>query len=622
MCGIAGVYYFNASGEISSEKLNNVNKAMKHRGPDGEGVFIAPGVALSHVRLSIIDTSTAAKQPMQNSSGRFTISFNGEIFNYQLLRTKLAEQGNTFKTNSDTEVLLQLFEKHGKEMLPMLNGFFAFAIYDREEHSIFIARDRFGEKPLYYCMNEENKMICFSSELRNVIHLMPHSPSLNEEALHEYLHYNYIPAPLTICNGIQKLIPGTFLEIKHGNIVHEKFYVLKNNPVKHPQANAIAHQLEEKTKLAVERRMVSDVPVGAFLSGGVDSSIVSALAVKLNPDIETFSLGFKANHFFDESNYAEQVARHIGTNHHSIYVHEDDLLQNVTELIELTDEPFADSSSIALYSLCKSLKGKYKVMLSGDGADEIFGGYNKHIAEINIRQKNFKNRLIKNLGWSAGWLPQSRNSKWGNKARQLIKYSKGLKLNAQQRYQYLAGFNPDEKYGDLLLVNPVYRKPVHADSSDDFNVYLMNDVELVLTNDMLYKVDSCSMYNSVEVRSPFLDHELIEFAFTIPAELKTDTSQGKIILKKAFEKYLPHEILYRPKHGFEVPLQQWLRGPLKSLVTDKYLNARFIHDQSLFNPDSIERLKKKLFSRNPGDAHATVWALMLFQSFWIKNLKR
>lgn len=616
MCGISGVYLRDSVKEINHNMFEHAVKLLSHRGPEHCGIHQGPGIALGHTRLSIIDTSAAANQPFLLPDGSKIMVFNGEIFNYRQLAKSLTEKGVQLRTSSDTEVLLHLLSEHGIEALQQVKGFFAFAFYDKQKHELLLARDRYGEKPLFYHLDPQKGDLYFGSELKAVTPFV-NNKEVNFDALKLLLQLTYIPAPLTIFKGVNKLEPGSFLRISRTGVQLEKYYHL---PVKKASVTNEKEALEgivQRVKTAVESRMVADVPVAGFLSGGIDSGIVSALAHRLNPAYETFSLGFSGEKVFDETADAEFTARHFGIRHHSVKLSENELLENVEEWLNTIDEPFGDSSAIALYSLCKMVKGKYKVVLSGDGADEVFGGYNKHYALMLSQQKNMYGSVVKNAGFLHHLLPKSRGSKWGNKGRQLEKMHRVFKKDAFERYWYLASF--DHGFSDKLLrhgttgsFKQALRKKVDP---KDMNDYLRLDMELVLPGDMLYKVDMASMLNAVEVRSPFMDHELVEYAFSIDAGLKLKNGTQKYLLKTAFSDLLPAQMLQKPKHGFEVPLQKWLTGPLKHHV-DRYLSPAFVREQQIFEADAVSLLLRKLNSSSPGDSAALVWTLLQFQKTW------
>ena len=441
MCGINGVYFGDSSKEINCTLFELSLKSMAYRGPDYCGTWIGKGIGLGHNRLSIIDVSEAGNQPFFSADKKHAIVFNGEIFNYRELKKELESEGERFISHSDTEVLLKLLIRQGMKALNKLNGFFAFAFYDLEKHELLLVRDRFGEKPLFYAAGAHAKTVFFGSELKAIVPFLSEK-KLNQTALRLLLHLSYIPAPHTIVEGIQKLEPGGYVMASSREIKTGKWYELTQGmDYETVTQQEIDHTIRQLVENAVARRMVADVPVAGFLSGGIDSTLVSALAKKLNPSYETFSLGFTGNNFIDESDDAVFAAKQWGIHHHVIKLTEPELLANVEELLTLNDEPFGDSSRIALYSLCKKIKGRFKVIMSGDGADEVFAGYHKHYALYRAGKKNVTNALVRVGGGLHHVLPKSRNNPLSNKFRQLEKMYNALRRNDFERYWFLAGFN-------------------------------------------------------------------------------------------------------------------------------------------------------------------------------------
>ena len=630
MCGITGIVAFNDNGKRFFDKIENSVQTLSKRGPDANGIFRHNNITLAHARLSVIDTSEAANQPFSDPSGRYTIIYNGEFYNYKEHRKALENEGTQFRTTSDTEVLLHLYIKEKEKCLEKINGFFAFAIYDKEEETLFIARDRFGIKPLLI-YRDEDKLI-FASEMKALL-AFGIAKKMDETSLYTYLQLNYIPAPHTILEGVKKMETGNYLklEIRNQKLETRNYYQI---PSKHPasgiQYEEAQKQLIELLEKSVQDRLMSDVPLGCFLSGGIDSSVITALATRHTKNLNTFSIGYSDEPFFDETKYAELVAKKYSTNHTVFRLSNDDLFENLHKVLNYIDEPFADSSAIAVNILSQHTRKQVTVALSGDGGDELFAGYNKHMAEWKARNSGMAEHLIK--AGSPIWknLPQSRNTKFGNLARQLSRFSDGMKLSAKERYWRWATFLNEKEVDDFLTSNFTnyhieYQKRKsdilqHIDEKGDFNEVLYTDMNLVLQNDMLTKVDSMSMANSLEVRVPFLDHSVVSFAFSLPSKFKINGHIKKRILQDAFRSMLPEEIYNRPKHGFEVPLLKWFQTELKSTITDDLLEDNFIKEQGIFNVGATKTLKHKLFSKNPGDSHATIWALIVFQNWWKKYI--
>ena len=642
MCGIVGII---SSNQKELSKIATAIRTLSKRGPDNRSTVKFENLSLGHARLSIIDTSKSANQPFTDVSGRYTIVFNGEIYNYQELKQELVETGISFISNSDTEVLLYLYIKYGKESLDKLNGFFAFSIFDKQDNSLFVARDRMGIKPLLYYFDGEK--FIFASELKAIL-TFNIKKDIDKISLFNYLQFNYIPTHNSIIEGVKKLKPGHFIFIENINKlpkeINEKlYYEIPSNQEVTIHTSAMNYEksqdmLRNLLDDAVQKRLVSDVPVGTFLSGGVDSSIISLLAKKHKSDLQTFSIGFKDEPFFDETIYANAVAKKIGTQHHVFSLTNNDLYEDLDNILDYIDEPFADSSAIAVYLLSKRTKEHVTVALSGDGADEMFSGYNKHMAEYKSRHPGIKESLVK-AGYPI-WrnLPKSRNSKLTNINRQLYKFSLGSKLTNKLRYWSWASIISEEKANYLLKEELIFNPQRISDTAfeykkrkedllkdirrdGDINDVLYTDMRMVLTNDMLRKVDAMSMANSLEVRTPFLDHRLVNFAFSLPVAFKINPNMKKKILQDTFRSELPEEIYKRPKHGFEVPLLSWFRNELRSKIEDDLLNDDFIEQQGIFNVTATRNLKKQLFSNNPEDVQATIWSLIVFNTWWKKYIQ-
>lgn len=621
MCGIAGIWRFNNKNEPNDFKLvEEALKTMKLRGPDNSKVTQHQNCTLGHVRLSIIDTSENANQPFEFNNNQLV--FNGEIFNYKELKQNLKKDFN-FKTESDTEVLAySLLSKPITEALNSLNGFFAFSYFNFNNNELTVARDRYGIKPLYYYADKEK--FCFASELKGLIKLGV-KKELNTEALETYLHLNYIPAPLTIFKNVYKLIPGNYIVLTENNEIGIKnYYKLEESFKQLSPINDYSKAQEQFRNIlnnSVQKRLVSDVPLGCFLSGGIDSSVITGIAAKEVKNLNTFSIGFKDEPFFDETEYAELVSKKHKTNHTVFKLSNNDLYQHLFDVLDYIDEPFADSSALNVFILSKETRKKVTVALSGDGADELLAGYNKHRGEWLSRKYKFATPFFKGIKPITQLVPQSRNSKILNKARQANKFLETTLLNTQERYWRLAGFTTN-KTKSLLL--PKFNNTINKANwlsvinENDFNTFLLTDQKLVLEGDMLVKADRMSMANSLEIRVPFLDYRLVDFTNSIPAQFKIDNNRRKKILIDSCKDLLPVELFNRKKQGFEVPLLKWFKTDLKSLITDDLLSEQNIKEQGIFNYNEIKSLLNQLFSSSPGDAVARVWGLIVFQ-YWYKK---
>ncbi|RYZ53585.1 MAG: asparagine synthase (glutamine-hydrolyzing), partial [Sphingobacteriales bacterium] len=596
MCGITGLYTFNKNETLRISHIERATNILSLRGPDCGNFYNDSLTALGHRRLSIIDTSAAANQPMADKTGRYLIVFNGEIFNFkELAASYLTNSGGTgdgIRSHSDTEVLLNLLIKYGTECLTWLSGFFAFAFYDRETGDMILARDRFGKKPLLYYQTDS--YLAFASEMKSLL-AWDIPRKLDYNTLEAYLQLNYVPPDQSMLEGVKKVQPGTYLQINQSGVTAGVYYELRTRPEDYGQYSyeQAKTRFVELMDHAVQERLIADVPLGAFLSGGIDSSVIVALASRHTSHLNTFSVGYKDNSFFDETSYAELVARKFATNHTVFSLSNDDFLEHVYDVLDYLDEPFADSSAIPTYILCRRTRSKVTVALSGDGGDEIFSGYNKHAAEWRTRQKNLANTMV-----TAGlpiWklMPRSHNNRLTNMFRQLHRFAEGSRLSVSDRYWRWASVSPLTQARELLSkgsldqidvrhTEQLKRDILKGIKTDDFNEILLTDMKLVLPGDMLVKVDMMSMANSLEVRSPFLDYKVVDFAFGLPASYKIQDGLKKKIVQDAFRPMLPPELYNRPKHGFEIPLSGWLKKELWGLIDEDLLASGFIKEQGIF----------------------------------------
>ncbi len=628
MCGIAGLFSFNNNNQLWFQALSQVNESMIRRGPDAGNTWFDQTAGLTHRRLSIIDTSEKSNQPFFDENHRYAIIFNGEIFNYRELKSTLISKGISFRTNSDTEVILKLYIQEGENFLNKLNGFFAFSIYDSVEQKMLIARDRYGEKPLYFFNNEN--VLAFASELKS-ISCFPITREIDPVSLSFYFQLNYIPQPRSIYKNISQLNPGHYLIVSKDTVEKKQYYKIpfnKKEEIVNTDYLTACSQFENLIDASVKKRLISDVPLGAFLSGGIDSSIVVALASRYTNQLKTFSIGFHDEPFFDETKYANLVAKKFNTNHTVFSLTTQDLFDDLFLMLDYLDEPFADSSALPVHILSRHTRKHVTVALSGDGADELFGGYMKHVGEYKIRNAGYIEWLISRLNFILKKMPQSRNNKLTNIFRRLNKMSDGLLLNVKDRYRLFSSIGSYEYVNNLLTDK--WRANNHTIqetenewlnyllSNKDMNEVLLTDMNLVLPSDMLYKVDRMSMANSLEVRAPFLDFELVDFAFSLPADFKIKDVKRKRLVQDSFRKILPEQLYNRPKQGFEVPLLKWFRTKLKSYINE-LTGEKFIINQGVFNINEIIKLKQQLNSANPGDATAKIWAIIVFQHWWKKN---
>ncbi len=612
MCGIVGIWTKDHSSREGA--IKGMVNTILHRGPDHHSDTSKGAVSLGHTRLSIIDTSSDSNQPMADESGNYLITFNGEIYNFKDLRNDLEKNhGMQFRTSGDTEVLLKGLIAEGVNFLKKVNGFFAFGFYNHQKEELLLARDRFGIKPLFYA--EEAGAFLFGSSLESVSSQLK-TKSLDRHSLAKYIQHSYVPAPDTMLKEVKKLLPGHFLKVDESGVEAKKYYELPE--VDGGNTKSLEASFEELLRKSVRRRLVSDVPVGTFLSGGYDSSVISMIARDEQPEIPAFSIGFPQHPYYDESQKAARIAKHLGLEHHIIPVDSKLLDDALPEVLDAIDEPFADSSAVLVNILSKYTRKSVKVALSGDGADELMGGYNKHRALLQSVETGFVNQSLKAISPVLQSVPESRNSAILDKLRKVKRYSHGLKMDFPERYEAWASFTPKTLVSELLIDYPSTNGLSYGLVETDFNTVLKADMDLVLANDMLPKVDLMSMYQGLEVRVPFLDHELVEFLFKLPAEKKMTKSAGKILLKKAFENRFPEGFFEGKKRGFEAPLTHWLQGPLEGLRS-KYLSESFIKSQGIFNYKVVQSLERKAIGPIPGDAPHTIWAILVFQTWYEKN---
>jgi asparagine synthase (glutamine-hydrolysing) len=580
MCGIYG--YVSSRGGIQPEILRRMGDTLRHRGPDDEGEWIQHSkelaVALGHKRLSIIDLTSAAKQPISDEDGKIWLTYNGEIYNFRELRSELAAKGHTFKSTSDGEIIVHLYEEMGAACLERLKGMFAFALWDETQQSLFLARDRIGKKPLHYAIYDGG--IAFASEIKALLKHPQVVKEIDLSALNKYLTFEYVPAPATIFKSIKKLEPGHYLSYQNGKSEIKKYWdiPLADYPIGFKTEDEYAEELRDILERAVRSRLVADVPVGVFLSGGIDSGVIAALAAKANRKIECFSIGFDEPSF-DESSHAKSIAKALGLNHRLKIFNTREMLDNLDELPNFLDEPLADASILPSYLLSKVASERLKVAISGDGGDELFAGYPTYQAHRIITYYDLLPETLKNsVKALAAWLPVSHgNISTDFKIKQFLR---GAGVSPEIRFfMWMGSFTESEKKG--LLSSDVRAALAHENTYEDVFAYiresgLNKDLErilylsmkLYLQDDILVKVDRAAMANGLEVRCPLLDQELVEFACRLPMQYKLHGLKTKYLLKKAAAGILPDSIINRKKKGFGIPISKWLTGELKSYMLD------------------------------------------------------
>lgn len=608
MCGICGKVASMHEIEMQ-DCIRSMSQRVVHRGPDDDGIYVnsfsnEQTVGLGHRRLSIIDLSRKARQPMSNEDDTLWMVFNGEIYNFRELRQELLRRGHRFQSESDAEVILHLYEEEGVNSLRRLGGMFAFAIWDVRKSRLLLCRDRLGIKPVVYSYS--GKQFSFASEIKALLADPSLSRDIDFSALSLYLSLSYIPAPWTIFKGIKKLEPGCYLVFENGKLkTHRYWDIPKPEEMESPSSNFrnIKQDLFRLLQQAVKRRLVADVPLGAFLSGGIDSSIVVGLmAQAMDRRVKTFSIGYKDLPFYDETDHAREVAAFHETDHRELRLSYRDVIDAIPAVLDDFDEPFADSSAIPTYILSRETRQEVTVALSGDGADELFAGYRKYTGEFwynyySFLPIRFREKILKKL---SARLPRSRKNFVLESLRRTDKFIQGAHDTLEARvWAWREIFKSGMIYQLLLpevrqMIIPenfrtIVMEGLKGFDDDPINRMLHLDVTGSLPDDMLNKVDRMSMQHALEVRVPFLDHELVEFAFSIPGDLKLNRNKRKYILIETFKSLLPPRIQTRPKWGFEVPISTWLKKELKPYI-DRYLSESCITAQGIFNPKSVQEL--------------------------------
>lgn len=624
MCGIAGIFDIKEQREIDQAVLAQMNQVQFHRGPDEGGIHCEPGLGLAHRRLSIIDISTG-QQPLFNHDGSVCIVFNGEIYNFREIRSELEQLGYHFKTHSDTEVIVHAWEAWGEACVRRLRGMFAFAVWDRNRETLFLARDRVGIKPLYYAVLADGHFV-FGSELKVLTEHPRLLTNIDPLALEEYFAFGYIAEPRTIYQKVYKLSPGHTLTVKRGAALAtpKSYWDISFDPTVKLRGEELHEELIARFREAVDIRLVAEVPLGAFLSGGVDSSGVVAMMAQLqDAPVNTCAIAFNEKNY-NESEFAQLVADRYQTNHLVKTVDTDDF-DLIDKLATLYDEPYADSSAMPTYRVCELAKQRVTVALSGDGGDETFAGYRRYRWHMNeeklrgylplaLRKPLFG--LLGSIYPKADWAPKVFRAK---------STFQSLAMDSVQGYFHTVSLMRDrdrEKLFSRRLRSDqqgynaieVFRK--HAENfqgEDVLSLIQYLDFKTYLVGDILTKVDRASMAHALEVRVPLLDHQFLEWSAGIPAALKLNGQTTKDVFKKSLVPYLPHDILYRPKMGFAVPLADWFRGPLKQRVRSALL-GEVIADSGLFDMNYVTQLVE-LHQSGRRDFSAPLWSMLMFESF-------
>jgi len=623
MCGIVGIFDVHGQGTIDRECLSRMNASQFHRGPDEEGIHIEPGLGFGHRRLSIIDLSSG-QQPMHSRDRNLVLTYNGEIYNFLELRQQLEALGYAFDTHCDTEVILYAWQAWGEACVEHFRGMFAFALWDRTAQTLFLARDRLGVKPLFYAQLPNGQFI-FASELKALKHHPQLPTAIDTRAVEDYFAFGYVPDPKTIYQHVYKLEPGYCLTIARGQkaLQPRQYWDVRFEATQTGSAVDLGKEMIERLREAVKIRMVADVPLGAFLSGGVDSSAVVAMMADLNPEpVNTCSIAFNDPRY-NEAEFALQVADRYSTAHRVEYVDADDF-SLLDQLANVYDEPYADSSALPTYRVCELARKQVTVALSGDGGDENLAGYRRyrwHVYEERARSMlpdALRVPLFSTLGRlypKLDWAPKPLRAKTTLQAigrDSMAGYLHGVsQLSDEFREQLFSDAFKRELQGYQAI--EVFRR--YRDKVPDHPLSMVQylDLKTYLSGDILTKVDRASMAHALEVRVPLLDHRLVEWMATLPPDLKLKGREGKYLFKKALQPYLPSDILYRPKMGFSIPLSQWFRGPLRIRVQEALLGDT-LRQTGWFNQNFLQHIVHQHQS-GLKDYSVPIWSLLMFEAF-------
>jgi asparagine synthase (glutamine-hydrolysing) len=617
MCGIAG--FFSPQQKFSESNLRIMTDSLAHRGPNSAGFFTDQICGLGHRRLSIMDLSETANPPLFSNDNRYVIIYNGEVYNYRELAQRIEVP---LKTTSDTEVILELFAQQNIRSVYQLNGIFATAIYDLQERELYLFRDRIGIKPLYYYWDEEN--FAFASELKALLTLPNVNKTLDQSAIADYLHLGYIPAPKSIYKNIHKMPSGAWFKISAQGLQQGRFWSLEekiHDQVTQKKQRIWNKEVEAKNQLkklllsAVNYQLISDVPLGVFLSGGIDSSTVAALATQeSNTQVNTFSIGFKENKF-NEAEYAKKVAAHLKTNHHELIISTQEAKDLIPQLIDIYDEPFADSSAIPTLLVSKFARQHVTVALGGDGGDELFFGYGMYKWAKRL-SRPFWRSFRKPVASSLKLFKANRYQKAGS----LFDYPKQQELASHifSQEQHLFSKREVNQFLDQAPIGGTYgflpvKRPLNAMESQ-----ALFDLQYYLQDDLLVKVDRASMKYGLEARVPLLDHRIIEFAINLNPELKIKNKVDKYLLKQVLFDYVPASLFDRPKQGFAIPLIEWLRTDLKYLL-DKYLSPEVIKHFGIVKAEPVQLMKASFLKGNTY-YYNRLWTLVVLHQFLVKNV--
>ncbi len=613
MCGFAGKLNLNSLERTSylDKQFDKAYQRLRSRGPDDKGIWVDSNIYLLHTRLKILDLSKASSQPMHK--GNYTICFNGEIYNFKNLKSELIKKGHTFFSNGDTEVLISAWQEWGVSMLEKLDGMFSFVIWDSKKKSLFLARDRFGKKPLIYCIKDNS--IFFASDVKSLACLTD-GGGVNKEAIHSLFRFRFIHEPMTIYKNFLKLAPGSFLNFNNYGAKAEDWYYknLKKNQL---QFNDL-EQLKYLINNAVNKRLVSDVPLGIFLSGGIDSAIIMHSVAELGKKVPTFTVGFEnEKKYYDESINAKKISNYFGFTNKTIYLDQTKVLSSIDQILDANDEPYADSSAIAMHMISCSVKGDIKVALTGDGGDELFGGYSKYTSYKLKKLMLFLPKKLKYILIDS--LSDNKENSFLNFLRKFKRFLESYDKELEKmQINYLDQLNNKEYKGLFGSEKKILSNSLFTGSQNftKLNKVLFRDFRFSLLGDMLVKLDRHSMANSIELRSPLLDKNLVNLSFNIPSKKKVGFLKGKLILRECYKNSFPNWYFKMPKKGFEVPLSNWLKNDLKYLVEDSTQNI-VLESLNIENFNIVNNWKKE-FYKGEKDNSWRLWVLISYYH-WAKN---
>ncbi|MDR2962938.1 MAG: asparagine synthase (glutamine-hydrolyzing) [Bacteroidales bacterium] len=616
MSGITGIFSFNGAAQQYETAFKQSLASIATRGNQSQKTCALEKCALG-------EQSFTASLPQNCPEERYHVVFDGEFYNFQSYADELHINTTQPEDEQKLETLRKLYDRHSHDIVKKIDGFFAIAIYDTQNHTLFIARDFVGGKPLFFAKTSD--FFCFASEL-NAVLSYPVPRTLNQTALFCYLQLQYVPAPETMIAEVQKLEAGHFVYVTQHTVEKKQFHnILERPPQTTLSYGEAKTQFENLFETAVQKRIEQTPKLGGFLSGGIDSSVVCGVAARSVKHLPTFSIGFAENAYFDETKYALQMAKRIGSEHTSIQVSPGECADYISKILDTFDEPFADSSAIAMYIVSEKVKQHCNVALSGDGADELFFGYRKHAAHLRLLTPSVSNSVLKLMRPLLQTLPQSRNSKLFDAFRKANRYAQALSLSNAEAYWKLCTLQTEAQAQTFMKGN--YDAETYAHIKNHYCAQLNGDISLndisradqylVLTCDMTTKSDRMSVRHGLDVRTPFLDYSMIAFANSLPEDYKIHNGVRKRIVKDVYASFFPADLLNRPKHGFEVPLHTWCNGILREQI-DTLLSKQTIEEQHVFNWEHIAQLRAKLQSKNPGDSATQIWALLSFQTWWKK----